>query len=62
MGEVGREWEVELYIASVGSRAGVDNRKGARRDQRRVVSIVELYLGLLYHSTAGLSWLNIRIF
>jgi hypothetical protein len=25
-------------------------------------SIVVLYLGLLYHSTTGLSWLNIRFF
>ena len=25
-------------------------------------SLVELYLSLLYHSSAGLSWLNIRIF
>ena len=24
--------------------------------------LVELYLGLLYHSTAGLSWQNIQIF
>ena len=31
-----REWEGELYIASVGSRAGGDNRKRARSTQRRV--------------------------
>ena len=36
LGEVRREWEGELYIASVGSRAGGDNRKRARSAQRRV--------------------------
>ena len=32
------------------------------RESTWAVSIVELYLGLLYHSTTGLSWLNIRFF
>jgi hypothetical protein len=32
------------------------------RGSTRAASIVDLYLGLLYHSAAGLSWLNIRIF
>ena len=36
LGEVRREWEGELYIASVGSRAGGNNRKRARSAQRRV--------------------------
>jgi hypothetical protein len=32
------------------------------RESTGAASIVELYLGLLYHSTTGLSWLNIRFF
>ena len=32
------------------------------RKSARAASIVELYIGLLNHSTAGLSWLNIRFF
>ena len=32
------------------------------RESTGAASIVDLYLGLLYHSAAGLSWLNIRIF
>ena len=32
------------------------------RESTRAAIIVELYLGLLYHSTAGLRWLNIQIF
>ena len=32
------------------------------RESTRAASIVELYLVLLYHSTTGLSWLNIRFF
>jgi hypothetical protein len=35
-GGVGREWEGELYISSVGSRAGGDNRKRGRSAQRRL--------------------------
>jgi hypothetical protein len=32
------------------------------RESTWAANIVELYLGLLYHSTTGLSWLNIRFF
>ena len=32
------------------------------RESTRAASIVKLYIGLLYHFTTGLSWLNIRFF
>jgi hypothetical protein len=31
-------------------------------NSKRAAGLVELYLLLLYHSSAGLSWLNIQIF
>ena len=39
--------------------AGYGAIRGIFQEITRAASLVELYLGLLNHSTAGLSWLNI---